>query len=260
MTRGGIDLAKARILVTNDDGINAPGLDCLIRIARELSSDVWVMAPERNQSGASHSLTLSNPLRYREVGERKFALDGTPTDCVLFAARHLLADRPPDLVLSGVNRGANMADDVTYSGTIAGAMEGCMLGISSIALSLAFTNGQELKWDTPERHAPKVIRKLVSVEWPREMLLNVNFPDVEPKDVKGVKVTGQAHIDMMMDVVERTDPRGGTYYWLTYARGQTEPAEDSDLAAVRAGYVSVTPLHLDLTHKAAQKKLAHLFE
>ena len=211
MTRGLIDLPKARILVTNDDGINAPGLDCLIKIARELSNDVWVVAPERNQSGASHSLTLSMPLRFREAGERKFALEGTPTDCVLFAARHLLQDKPPDLVLSGVNRGANMADDVTYSGTIAGAMEGCMLGISAIALSQAFVHGEELKWETAERPAPKVIRKLVSVDWPKEMLLNVNFPDVEPKAVKGVKVTGQAHIDMMMDVVERTDPRGGTY-------------------------------------------------
>ncbi len=251
--------ATPRILVTNDDGINAPGLDCMEAIAREISDDVWVIAPERNQSGAAHSLTLSMPIRYRDVAEQKFALEGTPTDCVLFGMRHLLRDKQPDLVLSGVNRGANMADDVTYSGTIAGAMEGCLLGVRSIALSQAFLNDHPVKWHTAQTHGAAVVRKLLTVDWPREMLVNVNFPDVAANLVGGTRVTAQAHIDMQLDILERTDPRGGNYYWLSYARGTSEPHDDTDLAAIRAGYISVTPLHLDLTHRAMQKKLGALF-
>ncbi len=251
--------AALRILVTNDDGINAPGLECMEAIARELSDDVWVIAPERNQSGAAHSLTLAMPIRYRTVAEQKFALEGTPTDCVLFGMRHLLRDGLPDLVLSGVNRGANMADDITYSGTVAGAMEGCLLGVRSIAFSQAYLNDESVKWRTAQSHGAAIVRKLLEVEWPREMLVNVNFPDVAANLVGGVRVTAQAHIDMQLDIVERTDPRGGTYYWLSYARGTTEPARDTDLAAIRAGYISVTPLHLDLTHRAMQEKLDTLF-
>jgi 5'-nucleotidase len=261
MSRGSFAEAEKslRILVTNDDGINAPGLVSMEAIARALSDDVWVVAPERNQSGAAHSLTLAMPIRCRDVDERKFALEGTPTDCVLFATRHLLRNQPPDLVLSGVNRGANMADDITYSGTVAGAMEGSLLGMRSIALSQAYLNDQPVKWATAEAHAPDVIRKLMAVDWPREMLFNVNFPDVAANAVAGVRVTSQAHIDMELDIVERTDPRGGTYYWLSYARGTTEPGADSDLAAVRAGAISVTPLHLDLTHREMHRKLGALF-
>lgn len=260
MSRGPIDLAKCRILVTNDDGIHAPGLEALIRIANSLSDDVWVVAPERNQSGAGHSLTLSMPIRYREVSERKYALEGTPTDCVLFAVRHLLKDKAPTLVLSGVNRGANLADDVTYSGTIAGAMEGCLLGIPSIALSQAFLSDHPVKWATAEHHAPAIVRKLVSVPWAPEVFININFPDAVAGSVKGVRVTQQGHLDLAVDVVERLDPRGGTYYWLAYARSPDEAARDSDLSAVREGYISVTPLHLDLTHDPMRRKLAGLFE
>ena len=159
-----LDPATARILVTNDDGINAPGLEALIEIARALSDDVWVVAPEMNQSGAGHSLSLSRPLRAREITPRKWAIEGTPTDCVLFGARHLLREAPPTLLLSGVNRGANMADDVTYSGTIAGAMEGCMLGLRSIALSQCHATGHPVKWATAVQHGPDAIRRVLSVE------------------------------------------------------------------------------------------------
>jgi 5'-nucleotidase len=261
MSRGSFaDAEKSlRILVTNDDGINAPGLVTMEAIARALSDDVWVVAPERNQSGAAHSLTLSMPIRCRDVADQKFALEGTPTDCVLFASRHLLRDRQPDLVLSGVNRGANMADDVTYSGTVAGAMEGCLLGMRAIALSQAYLDEKPVKWATAEAHAPDVIRKLMAVDWPREMLININFPDVPANQVGGVRVTSQAHIDMQLDIVERMDPRGGTYYWLSYARGTSEPGADTDLAAVRNAFISVTPLHLDLTHVEMRRKLTSLF-
>jgi 5'-nucleotidase len=253
-------LAKARILVTNDDGINAPGLDALIEIAERLSSDVWVVAPEFNQSGAGHSLSLTHPVRARKVEETKFALEGTPTDCVLFAVKHLLKDRKPDIVLSGVNRGSNLADDVTYSGTIAGAMEGCLLGIPSIAFSQAYTHPHPLKWATSTRYGADVARRILTMGVPRNVFVNVNFPDVVEAAVKGVKVTRQGVRAFGGYIVERTDPRGGTYYWIAYAPGEHERDEQSDITAVRTGYISVTPLHLDLTHEVTRRKLAQQFE
>jgi 5'-nucleotidase len=253
------DIAKARILVTNDDGINAPGLDAMIDIASQLSQDVWIVAPEYNQSGAGHSLSLTHPVRARQITEKKFALEGTPTDCVLFAVKHLLKDRKPNIVLSGVNRGSNMADDVTYSGTIAGAMEGCLLGIPSIAFSQAYTHPHPLKWDTATHHGADIARRVLAGGIPRNVLVNVNFPDVAAAAVKGTKVTRQGVRGFGGHIVERTDPRGGTYYWIAYAPGEHERDEESDLTAVRAGYVSVTPLHLDLTHEATRRKFGSLF-
>ncbi|SKA39769.1 5'-nucleotidase /3'-nucleotidase /exopolyphosphatase [Enhydrobacter aerosaccus] len=255
-----LNLAKARILVTNDDGINAPGLDALIDIASQLSTDVWIVAPEFNQSGAGHSLSLTHPVRARQVTEKRFALEGTPTDCVLFAVKHLLKDRKPDIVLSGVNRGSNMADDVTYSGTIAGAMEGCLLGIPSIAFSQAYTHPHPLKWETATQYGADIARRVLSMELPRNVLVNVNFPDVVANGVKGVKITRQGVRAFGGHIVERTDPRGGTYYWIAYAPGEHEHDEESDITAVRSGWISVTPLHLDLTHEATRRKLAHHFE
>lgn len=250
------EIAKARILVTNDDGIHAAGLDALIEIAEQLASDVWVVAPEINQSGAAHSLSLSRPLRLREVSERKFALEGTPSDCVLFATKHLLKDRKPDIVLSGVNRGTNLADDVTYSGTIAGAMEGCLLGIPSIAFSQAYMHGHPVKWGTGTHHGAAVARQVLESGWPRNVFVNINFPDVVAGSVKGIKVTRQGVRGFGGHIVERTDPRGGTYYWIGYTPGEHEFDDESDISAVRSGFISVTPLHLDLTHEATRRKLA----
>src|SRR3990167_1674305 len=186
-----VDLTNARILVTNDDGINAPGLDAMIDIASQLSRDVWIVAPEYNQSGAGHSLSLTHPVRARQLAETRFALEGTPTDCVLFAVKHLLKDRKPDIVLSGVNRGSNMADDVTYSGTIAGAMEGCLLGIPSIAFSQAYTHPHPLKWETATQFGADVARRVLAGGIPRNVLVNVNFPDVVVSAVEGTRVTRQ---------------------------------------------------------------------
>lgn len=254
------DVARARILVTNDDGINAPGLDAMIDIASQLSQDVWIVAPEYNQSGAGHSLSLTHPVRARQLGETKFALEGTPTDCVLFAVKHLLKDRKPNIVLSGVNRGSNMADDVTYSGTIAGAMEGCLLGIPSIAFSQAYTHPHPLKWDTAIQYGADVARRVLAGGVPRNILVNVNFPDVAASAVKGTRVTRQGVRAFGGHIVERTDPRGGTYYWIAYAPGEHDRDEESDITAVRSGYVSVTPLHLDLTHEATRRKFGSLFD
>lgn len=253
------ELAKARILVTNDDGINAPGLDAMIDIASQLSQDVWIVAPEYNQSGAGHSLSLTHPVRARQLSETKFALEGTPTDCVLFAVKHLLKDRKPTIVLSGVNRGSNMADDVTYSGTIAGAMEGCLLGIPSIAFSQTYTHPHPVKWDTATQFGADVARRVLAGGIPRNVLVNVNFPDVVATAVKGTRVTRQGVRAFGGGIVERTDPRGGTYYWIAYAPGEHDRDEESDITAVRGGYVSVTPLHLDLTHEATRRKFGSLF-
>ncbi len=253
------DIAKARILVTNDDGIHAPGLDALIEIARQLSSDVWVVAPEVNQSGAGHSLSLSRPIRCREVSEAKFALEGTPTDCVLFAVKHLLKDRKPDIVLSGVNRGTNIADDVTYSGTIAAAMEGCLLGLPSIAFSQAYTRDHPVKWGTATHHGAAVARRVLLADWPQNVLVNINFPDVIAGSVKSVRVTHQGTRGFGGYIIERLDPRGGTYYWIGYQAQESEIDEASDIAAIRSGHISVTPLHLDLTHEAMRRKLGAEF-
>lgn len=254
------ELAKARILVTNDDGIHAPGLDALEEIANELSSDVWIVAPEHNQSGAGHSLSITHPIRARQVNETKFAVEGTPTDCVLFAVKHLLKDRKPAVVLSGVNRGTNLADDVTYSGTIAGAMEGCLLSIPSIAFSQAFTHPHPVKWGTATHHGADVARRILAMDLPRNVFVNVNFPDVVAASVKGTRVTRQGVRGFGGYIVERTDPRGGSYYWIAYAPGEHEVDDQADISAVREGYVSVTPLHLDLTHEAMRRKLAAEFD
>jgi len=248
-----------RILLTNDDGIDSPGLQALRQIAGELSSDVWIVAPETNQSGASHSLTLHEPLRMRQVDDRVFAVRGTPTDSVIMGVRHLLKDQVPDLVLSGVNRGANLADDVTYSGTIAGAFEGTILGIRSMALSQAFgiEAGNGLRWETAIAHGPGLIAKLLAIEWAPFTVMNINFPDREPGDVAGTVVTTQGRRDAgLLQIDERRDTWGNPYYWLAFERRRSTTREGTDLAAVYSGRISVTPLILDLTHHAMREAVA----
>ncbi|MBL6939924.1 MAG: 5'/3'-nucleotidase SurE [Alphaproteobacteria bacterium] len=241
-----------RILVTNDDGIHAPGLVSAEKIARALSDDVWVVAPEVEQSGASHSLTLTLPLRLREVEKKRFAVSGTPTDCVMMACAHIMKDNPPDLIVSGVNRGSNMADDVTYSGTIAGAMEGCALGIPSIALSQSYGFENEeyrVRWQCAETHGPAVVRALIAQGWPADaVLMNVNFPDAEPGDVKGVDICAQGKRDMQTANLERRiDARGNPYFWIGFKRVRSNPPQGTDLHAIYNKRISVTPLHLNLT-------------
>jgi 5'-nucleotidase len=247
-----------RILLTNDDGIDAPGLHALREIAAQLSDDVWVVAPETNQSGASHSLSMREPLRLRRLDERAFAVRGTPTDSVIMGVRYILKDKLPDLVLSGVNRGANMAEDVTYSGTIAGAFEGTILGIRSIALSQAFGfgSGRSVRWQTALAHAPGLIRRLLAAQWMPSCVMNVNFPDRDPDDVQGTLVTVQGRRDPgLLQIEERHDTWGNPYYWLAFERRRSSAAEGTDLAAVYAGYISVTPLFLDLTYQAMREEV-----
>lgn len=250
-----------RILITNDDGIEAPGLDVLQKIASDLSNDVWVVAPETDQSGAAHSLTLHEPLRLRKLSDRVFAVKGTPTDCVIMGVRYILQDEAPALVLSGVNRGANLADDVTYSGTIAGAIEGTMLGIPSLAMSLAidWEDPKKIHWETPMAHGADLVRKLMKAGWPRDVLLNVNFPDLEPGKVQGIQITEQGRRDQdYLRIEDRMDTRGNPYYWLGFKSRSLHPGEGTDLSAVRSGAISVTPLHLNLTHGETCRRLSTL--
>ena len=181
------------------------------------------------------------------------AVSGTPADCAIMGVRHLLADKLPDLMLSGVNRGQNIADDVTYSGTIAGALEGMMLGVPSMALSLAtnFSRPETIKWETARLLGPRIVRNLMAAGVPNDIVVNINFPDREPDDVAGLKVCRQGRRDQnLISVVERTDMRGHSYFWYGFDRHRSKPAEDTDLWAIYNGYVSVTPLHLDLTSPA----------
>lgn len=244
-----------RILVTNDDGINAHGIRTLEHIARTLSDDVWVVAPETNNSGAGHSLTISRPLRVRRVGERHFALDGTPTDCVLVGLQRLVPGEKVDLVLSGVNHGGNLADDVTYSGTIAAAMEATLLGVRAVALSQVCRNRRRIKWTPAERLAPDLLRRLAAMDWPRDVLLNVNFPDRAARSIGGVRITTQGKRKLGDEIVERRDPRGEPYFWIGAARSESSVKEGTDLAAIEEGFVSVTPIHLDMTHRESFARL-----
>ena len=249
---------KLRILVCNDDGIHAPGLAVAEDIARSLTDDIWVVAPETEQSGASHSLTLTLPLRLRHAGHQRYALSGTPTDCVMMAGIHIMKDSLPDLVISGVNRGFNVADDVTYSGTVAAAMEGTVLGIASVALSQA-VGGREDEaaiFACAARHGPPLMRRLVEIGWPESVLLNINFPPLSPGEVKTVQVTSQGQRDQsMLRLDERVDARGRTYYWVGFKRVFSEPEIGTDLHAIAHGRISVTPLHLDLTALQEKQRL-----
>ncbi len=248
-----------RILITNDDGIMAPGLEALERVAHAIGSEVWVVAPETDQSGLAHSLSLHNPLRVRDIAERRFAVGGTPTDCVIMAVREIM-DGPPDLLLSGVNAGANMADDVTYSGTVAAAIEGTLLGIPSIALSQGYSYVERtpIPYETAEAHAPALVRRILEVGIPRSTLVNVNFPNLAPDAVAGVEVTRQGSLTHGLKADGRVDSRGRRYYWLAYGRADTEPEPGTDVHALREGRISVTPLRLDMTDGEGLSRLAAL--
>ena len=249
-----------RVLLTNDDGIDAPGLHALREIAGHLSDDVWVVAPETNQSGAAHSLTLTRPLRVRRHDERRFSVDGTPTDCVLIALQQIVQGPPVDLVLSGINHGANLGEDVTYSGTVAAAMEATLFKVPSFAFSQVCESRQHIKWATAERYAPRVIERLLSMPWPEDVLINVNFPDILADEVHRIRVTSQGKRKIGDTLIERTDPRGEPYLWIGALREEATHRQGTDLAAINEGYVSVTPVHLDMTHHASFAALRKLLE
>jgi len=240
-----------KILLTNDDGVNAKGLSVLKEIALQLSDNVWICAPDTEQSAASRGVSLHNPVRLKKIEDRTYSVTGTPTDSVIVALRALMPDDLPDLILSGVNRGQNLAEDVTFSGTVAGALQGMQMGIPSVALSLArgFQGATSLPWETALAHGAPVLNKLLEKGWDKSVVPNVNFPDTAPEAVKGVQFTRQGHRDFQMAGIDRRPhPRGGDYFWMTYGAKKSNPAEGTDLRAIYDGYISITPLHTDLTH------------
>ena len=252
-----------RILLTNDDGVNARGLAVLEEIARCFSDDITIVAPAEEQSGTGHSLTLTRPVRIRRLGERRYAVTGTPTDAVMMAVARIMKDDPPDLILSGVNRGANLGEDVTYSGTVAAAMEGALAGIPAIALSQVYAKrgtGDAVSFDAAAAWGERVLRPLIETRMTRATLVNVNFPPLAPDRVRGVRVVPQGMRDYgRLQIVEGKDPRGFDYYWFALETVPGAPAPDTDLAAIADGFVAVTPLHLDLTHTPSLAPLAALY-
>ena len=250
-----------RILLTNDDGVNARGLRLLETVARKFSDDIWIVAPTEEQSGAGHSLTLTTPVRLRRHDDRRFSVTGTPTDAVMLALAHVMKDSPPDVILSGINRGANLAEDVTYSGTVSAAVEGALAGVRSIALSQAYSRegmGDTVPFAAAEAWAERVLGPLLEFETEPRTLINVNFPAMPPEDVRGIRVCRQGLRDYgRLRIVQRTDPRGYDYYWFGLGPMVETPGHSTDLEAVADGFVAVSPLHLDLTH---DKSLAALGE
>lgn len=252
-----------RILLTNDDGINAPGLYVLEKIAAQLSDDIWICAPSEEQSGAGHSLTLTRPVRLREHAPRRYSVTGTPTDSVTMALRKVLPG-PPDLILSGVNRGANLGDDITYSGTVSAAMEGALAGIPSIALSQVYSKegvGNNVDFSAAEEWGAKVLRPLLDAPFAPRTLINVNFPAIPAHKVNGIRVVRQGFHDYARgSVVEGIDPRGFPYFWFGLHGIEHTPGHNTDLEAIAEGFVSVTPLQLDLTHDASMSNLVDRYK
>ena len=241
-------------LITNDDGHQALGLKVLTEILRELG-EVVTVAPEIEQNACSHSITLDRPLRVRSLGTGSYAVDGTTTDCVLLASQRLLEDKKPDAVFSGINHGPNLGDDVTYSGTVAGAFEGALMGVRSLAISAG----------DKERIGDKKIRPILadlfdrtlSRPWPKDVLLNINIPPSRIP-IRGVRMTTLGRRHYAETVIEKTDPRGRKYYWIGGINPRWYGDENSDFKAVDEGYISVTPLHLDLTHYSSLKDFKKL--
>jgi 5'-nucleotidase len=240
-------LRDHRVLIVNDDGIDAPGVKLLEELARELTEDVWVFAPDEEKSGFSHSISMTVPIRVRKLDDRHFAVKGTPTDCALLAIYEFM-DQLPTVLLSGINRGANLAEDITYSGTAAAAMEGALLGVRSIALSQVFAFGGPVHWSTARAFTPPLLRRLLACDWEPGAFVNVNFPDVPAERVVGTRVTSQGRrLPGSFRPVRRVDEREFPYYWIKLAYKVGELERGTDLHAIAANEVSVTPMHMDFT-------------
>lgn len=256
--------AHVRVFLTNDDGIGAKGLEVLKAIALRLSDDVWIVAPEVEQSNSGRALTTNDPIRVRQLADKTFAVSGTPTDCVMVGLRELVEGPTPDLILSGVNRGRNIADDITVSGTVAGAIEGMALGVPSVALSQAMRRVDDqmfVPWETAAAYGESVVRQVLEVGWPSDVILNVNFPAVSPQEVLGLMVTRQGLWGSHGRRTERrTDLRGRPYYWVGDNPRTMAGAQGTDIDAVSTGRISITPLHIDLTHHQCLADLRRHFE
>jgi 5'-nucleotidase len=244
-----------RILISNDDGINSAGIHALAEALTALG-EVFIVAPDRDQSAASHALNLYRPLRIEEISDNVYSVDGTPTDCINLAVNGLLKDKKPDLVVSGINKGENLGDDITYSGTVSAAIEGTLLGIPSVAVSLVSTMGKnDFRFEAASYYTLLVAKYVLQTPLPYGTLLNVNIPELPKDQIKGIKVTRQGKRVYGKPIVEKVDPRGRKYYWIGGNELRSLDIEDSDIVAVKQGYVSVTPIKLDLTDYDLVEKL-----
>ena len=244
-------------MLTNDDGIDAPGMAVLEEIAAQVAQEVWVVAPEHDQSGQSHAISLHHALRVSERGPRRFGVTGTPGDCAAMGLCHIMKDTPPDLVLSGVNRGLNLGMETVFSGTVGGAMTAMMLGVPALALSQAFTDRHNVPWATSRTLGAEVIRKLLAVGWGKQAVLNINFPPLPPDQVGPITLARQGEgMVAGMHVETRVDPRGMPYHWLNFKRGDRQQGPESDYSSMRAGNITVSPLRYDRTDDDAYVDLA----
>ena len=262
MFNGCLTLKNARILISNDDGINSAGIKKLEVIAKTLTNDVWVVAPQTEQSASGHSLTLRSPLRINKLGKNRFSVSGTPTDCVLLALNKIMRGNLPDLVLSGINYGSNLGEDMTYSGTVAAAMEATLSGIPAIALSqelIKLSPTNKIDWSPAEAYSAKVIKKVLSVTWPRDVLINVNFPPVPSTQVKGIDITREGRRKLGDEIIESEDPRGVPCFWIGAQKQSSKHSSGTDLAAIDNNLISISPLSINLTHRAMMIKLKEAF-
>ena len=246
-----------RVMLTNDDGIDAPGMTVLEEIAAQVAREVWVIAPEHDQSGQSHAISLHHALRISQRGDRRFGITGTPGDCAAMGLCHIMKDAPPQLVLSGVNRGLNLGMETVFSGTVGGAMTAMMLGVPALALSQAFTRRDAVPWDTARSLGADTVRRLLALGWGKSAVLNINFPPVPAAEAGPVTLARQGEgMVAGMHVDTRVDPRGMSYYWLNFQRGEIQQGPESDYSAMRAGKIVVTPLRYDRTDDEAYADLA----
>ena len=248
-----------KVLLVNDDGIDAQGLKVLAKVMQRLAKEVWVVAPETEQSAVSHSLTIRQPLRIRSVSHRCYAVNGTPTDSVLLGIIEVMKDNPPDFVISGVNCGENLGEDVIYSGTVAAAMEGTLLGYPAVAFSQVISNQNSVNWSIVQKWLPDIFKKIAQISLPSSVLLNVNFPDVPAAKVKGIEITRQGRRKIGCDLQSGIDPRGDKYFWVGPQRIEDTFRKGSDLEAVNRGIISISPLSTNLSHVGAIKKLKEIF-
>ena len=259
-------LADHRILLVNDDGIDAPGMRVLERVARRIAGEVFVVAPEGNRSGASQSLSIGTPVRVRRIDQYHYAVTGTPAECVMLALQELLTGNRPTVCLAGINRGPNLADDTAYSGTIAAARESTQLGVPAVAMSQVFVPGEknyglgedrEIHWGTSERWAPPVLKRLLASRWDDSVFMNLNFPGVPPQQVRGLRITRQGRRPPGCYVLAQDlDASGEPCYRMILAYEDGAPGPDSDIRAIADGYISLSPLGLDLTATGSMRKLA----
>ena len=251
-----------RILISNDDGFGKPGILLLEEIAKKIGSEVFVSAPSSNMSGAGHSLTMMTPLRINEYDDHHFSVNGTPTDSVVMALRHLMKDKP-DFVFSGINNDANLSDDISYSGTVAAAMEAELFDIPAIAFSQKIDNNGEIDWEVARTYAPVALKVITEkYRFPKGILLNINFPACKVEEVKGIRVTTQGTRTIDDHVIQSVDPRGIPYYWIgpaEYRKKDDERDIGTDLGAVYHKYVSITPLSVNMTARSEMSVLGDLF-